>query len=222
MAKMLKSMEWIRVLRLERNVAGAQCALQFIRARCISIYFTYGLWRSAAAPVLTRLCRPPARSYADNFRPTGNELNWKPRKRQASGFVIYQTHSLPDRFSPLSRWEWFNFHRLNYYYYYYYYYYSNHRIRSFDHVVRTLSSLTCLTCISISNLVVYNKFPTRRWRKSECSSSEILSSNGKVRLNYLIGISRSFACSSILDIYFVLPFSRLFHPEMKVFCIELR
>lgn len=43
MAKMLKSMEWIRVLRLERNVAGAQCALQFIRARCISIYFTYGL-----------------------------------------------------------------------------------------------------------------------------------------------------------------------------------
>lgn len=86
-----------------RNIAGTQCMLrvQFIRAWCrgISIYFTYGLWRSAAAAVLTRLCRPPARSYADNFRPTGNELNWKPRKRQGSGFVIYQTHALPNRFS---------------------------------------------------------------------------------------------------------------------------
>lgn len=86
-----------------RNIAGTQCVLrvQFIRAWCrgISIYFTYGLWRSAAAAVLTRLCRPPARSYADNFRPTGNELNWKPRKRQRSGFVIYQTHALPNRFS---------------------------------------------------------------------------------------------------------------------------
>lgn len=65
--------------------------------RSISIYFTYG---SAAAAILTRLCRPPARSYADNFRPTGNELNWKPRKRRGSGFVIYQTHTLsPNRFS---------------------------------------------------------------------------------------------------------------------------
>lgn len=69
------------------------------------------------------------------------------------------------------------------------------RTRSFDHVVRTLlAGLTCLTCIS--NLVVYNKFPT--WMggergKSECFSSGILSSNEKVRLNYLIGVSRSFA-----------------------------
>lgn len=91
--------------------------VQFIRAWCrgISIYFTYGLWRSAAAAVLTRLCRPPARSYADNFRPTGNELNWKPRKRQGSGFVIYQTHALPNRFSLSLKM----IYPLNYYYYYY-------------------------------------------------------------------------------------------------------
>lgn len=102
-----------------RNIAGAQCVLrvQFIRAWCrgISIYFTYGLWRSAAAAVLTRLCRPPARSYADNFPPTGNELNWKPRKRQGSGFVIYQTHALPNRFSLSLKM----IYPLNYYYYYY-------------------------------------------------------------------------------------------------------
>lgn len=169
-----------------QKYATCSSALAYIHLRAMRV-------RCATNPTLSST----ARSYADNFRPTGNELCWKPRKRRRSGFVIYQTrarahthtHALPQRRFPPRENDLSTVRIIIIIIR------SNHRTRSFDHVVRTLlAGLTCLTCIS--NLVVYNKFPT--WMegggKSECFSSGILSSNEKVRLNYLIGVSRSFAC----------------------------